>query len=96
MPNVIIPDGGAGAVQPGLVSQYVNPAPPSSGVIYISKGERWDSISWKMYGTPFEVAPLIANNPGILIQDTIDAGVQVFVPLIAPTITTSSALSPFG
>jgi len=96
MPNVIIPDGGAGAVLPGLVSKYVNPVPPSSGVIYISKGERWDSVAWKMYGDPTVVAPLIANNPGIAITDTIDAGVQVFVPLIAPTITTSSALSPFG
>jgi phage tail protein X len=95
IPNVIIPNGGAGASQPGLVSQYINPAPPSSGIIYISKGERWDSISWRMYGNPFEVAPLIANNPGIAIQDTVDAGVQVFVPLISPTITADTA-SPFG
>jgi|GEM_PF-3200891 hypothetical protein len=96
MPNVIIPDGGAGAVLPGLVSKYVNPVPPSSGVIYISKGERWDAISFKMYGTPFEVGTLIANNSGILIQDIVDAGTQVFVPLISPTITTQSVLSPFG
>jgi phage tail protein X len=95
MPNVIIPAGGAGASQPGLVSQYINPAPPSSGIIYISKGERWDSVAWKMYGDPTQVEALIANNPGIPIQDTIAAGVQVFVPLISPTITADTA-SPFG
>ena len=95
MPNVIIPNGGAGAVQPGLVSAYLNPAAPDSGVIYTSVGERWDSIAWKMYGDPTQVAPLIANNPGIAIQDTVNSGVQVFVPLISPTITVNT-MSPFG
>lgn len=95
MPNVIIPAGGGGPIQPSLVSQYVNPAPPSQGVIYTSKGERWDSIAYQMYGSPFLVESLIQNNPGIPIQDTVDQGVQVFVPLIAPAIT-STPLSPFG
>lgn len=92
---VIIPTGGGGPAQPGLVSKYVNPAVPTHGIIYVSKGERWDAISYKMYGTPFMVQPLIANNSGIPIQDTVNAGVQVFVPLIAPAIT-STPLSPFG
>lgn len=95
MPNVIIPAGGGGPIQPGRVSQYINPAPPSQGVIYTSKGERWDSIAYQMYGSPFLVESLIQNNPGIAIQDTVDQGVQVFVPLIAPAIT-STPLSPFG
>jgi hypothetical protein len=95
MPNVVIPNGGLGVLTPGLISQYVNPTAPSSGIIYVSKGERWDAISQKMYGTPFEVEPLIQNNPGIPIADTVSAGVQVFVPLITPATSTTSS-TPWG
>jgi phage tail protein X len=95
MPNVIIPAGGGGPIQPSLVTEYVNPAAPDSGIIYVSQGERWDSIAWKMYGDSTLINALIQNNPGIAIQDTVDAGVQVFVPLIAPVIN-STPLSPFG
>jgi hypothetical protein len=95
MPNVVIPSGGLGVLTPGLISQYVNPSAPSSGIIYVSKGERWDAISQKMYGTPFEVESLIQNNPGIPIADTVSAGVQIFVPLItiSPSVTSST---PWG
>lgn len=95
MPNVIIPAGGGGAIQPTLVTVYVNPTPPTSGIIYTSKGERWDSIAWQVYGDATMIDPLIQANPGILIQDTVDQGVLVFVPLIAPPIN-AVPLSPFG
>ena len=58
----------------------------------MSKGERWDAIAYKMYGDSTQIEPLIQNNPGIPIGDIVAQGVQVFVPLITPsTSTTSSA-----
>jgi phage tail protein X len=95
MPNVVIPSGGLGVLTPGLISKYVNPAPPSSGIIYVSKGERWDAIAYKMYGDSTQVEPLIQNNPGIPIGDYVAAGVQVFVPLITPSTSTTSS-TPWG
>ena len=91
MPNVVVPSGGLGVLTPGLISKYVNPTSPSSGIIYVSKGERWDAISYKMYGDSTQVEPLIQNNPGIPIGDYVAAGVQVFVPLITPVSSTTSS-----
>jgi len=95
VPNVVIPSGGGGVITPGLVSEYVNPSPPTSGIIYVSVGERWDSIAFKMYGDPTQVEPLIQNNPAIPIGDIVAAGTQVFVPLITPTVTTTTS-TPWG
>ncbi len=95
MPNVVIPNGGLGVLTPGLISQYVNPTAPSSGIIYISKGERWDAIAYKMYGDSTQIEPLIQNNPGIPISDYVAQGVQVFVPLITPATSTTSS-TPWG
>jgi hypothetical protein len=92
---VVIPNGGSGVLTASLVTTYVNPSAPSSGIIYVSKGERWDAISQKMYGTPFEVESLIQNNPGIPIGDYVAQGVQVFVPLITPATSTTSS-TPWG
>lgn len=91
MPNVIIPSGGSDILQPAVVGQYVNPAQPTAGIIYVSVGERWDSIAYKMYGDASQVGELLLNNPGIAIQDTVDAGTQVFVPLIAPPAAAASS-----
>ena len=95
MPNVVIPNGGSGVLTASLVTTYVNPAPPSSGIIYVSKGERWDAIAYRMYGDSTQVEPLIQNNPGIPIGDYVAAGVQVFVPLITPVSSTTSS-TPWG
>ena len=95
MPNVVIPNGGSGVLTASLVTTYVNPAPPSSGIIYVSKGERWDAIAYRMYGDSTQVEPLIQNNPGIPIGDYVAAGVQVFVPLITPSTSTTSS-TPWG
>lgn len=93
MPNVIVPTGSQ--VLTTYVTEYINPTPPASGIIYVSKGERWDSIAYKMYGDPTQIESLIQNNPGILIQDYVDAGVQVFVPIITPPVT-STISTPWG
>lgn len=85
MPNVVIPAGGNGVLQPGTVGKYVNPAQPTVGIIYAAMGERWDLIAWKMYGDASQLSELILNNPGIPVEDTVDAGSQVFVPLISAT-----------
>lgn len=95
MPNVVIPSGGLGVLTPGLISQYVNPSAPSSGIIYVSKGERWDSIAWKMYGDSTQIKSLIQNNPSIPISDYVAQGTQVFVPLITPSTSTTSS-TPWG
>ena len=91
MPNVVIPNGGSGVLTASLVTTYVNPSAPSSGIIYVSKGERWDAISQKMYGDSTQIELLIQNNPGIPIGDYVAAGVQVFVPLITPATSTTSS-----
>lgn len=95
MPNVVIPNGGSGVLTASLVTTYVNPSAPSSGIIYVSKGERWDAIAYKMYGDPMVVEPLIQYNPGIPIGDIVAQGVQVFVPLITPVSSTTSS-TPWG
>jgi phage tail protein X len=95
VPNVVIPVGGVGVIQPGLVSEYVNPAQPESGIIYPSVGERWDSIAFRMYGDPTQLGNLVLNNPGIAVTDLVAAGVQVFVPLITPAVPATTS-TPWG
>ncbi len=95
MPNVIIPEGGLGVITSGLVSEYVNPSAPTTGIVYTSKSERWDSIAYKMYGDSTQITPLIVNNPGVPIQDTVDAGTQLFVPIITP-VSSAPTNSPWG
>lgn len=91
MPNVIIPSGGVGVVQPNLVTEYTNPTQPQSGIVYISAGERWDTIAYKMYGDPTQLGNLILNNPAIAIVDYVPAGTRVFVPLITPATPTTTS-----
>jgi phage tail protein X len=88
---VVIPQGGASILQPAVVGQYVNPAQPTAGVIYAAQGERWDLIAWKMYGDASQISDLILSNPGIPIQDTVNAGSQVFVPIITPPAAPASS-----
>ena len=95
MPNVVIPTGGSEILTPTLTTEYVNPSAPSSGIIYVSKGERWDSIAWKMYGDSTLIEDLIQYNPGIPIGDYVAQGTQVFVPLITPATSTTSS-TPWG
>ena len=74
---------------------YVNPPAPTKGVIYISKGERWDTIAYKMYGDATLISSLILYNPGIAAIDYVAEGVGVFVPLLAPAPNTSTS-TPWG
>ena len=95
MPNVVIPTGGSEILTPTLTTEYVNPSAPSSGIIYVSKGERWDAIAYKMYGDSTLIEDLIQYNPGIPISDYVAQGAQVFVPLITPVSSTTSS-TPWG
>lgn len=95
MPHVIIPSGDGGVLTPQLALSYNPPNEPSLGVIYTSVGERWDSIAYKMYGDPTLMTPIIQYNPGVPIDDIIDAGVQVFVPLLVINAPQSTS-TPWG
>lgn len=42
---------------------------------YVTKdNERWDMISQKMYGTPFEVQRIIDSNPDVNITERLPPG----------------------
>lgn len=45
-------------------------------------GERWDSISWKMYGTVTEIPRLISANPNIPISERLKGGTVLEVPVL--------------
>lgn len=46
------------------------------------EGERWDTVSWKAYGS-VELIPLIAAaNPSVPITDRLLAGVTLIIPVI--------------
>ncbi|RLJ34222.1 tail protein X [Chryseobacterium sp. 7] len=50
---------------------------------YITQdGERWDSISWKMYGTVREIPRLISANPQVPISERLKAGTVLVVPVL--------------
>lgn len=95
MPIVIIPSGEGLVVTPQIGVIYNPAVEPRLGIIYTSVGERWDSIAFKMYGNPTLVQPLINNNPGIPIDDIIDQGARVFVPLLVIN-TPQGTSTPWG
>jgi hypothetical protein len=92
---VVIPNVGLLSSNVPVLNQYVNPAPPIQGINYVSKGERWDSIAYKMYGDASQIELLIQNNPSIPALDYVVQGAVVFVPLLMPTINTSTS-TPWG
>jgi phage tail protein X len=71
------------------------PTPPSQGLLYTAKGDRWDNIAYAMYGDPTQVESLIQNNPGVPVADYVAAGTPLFVPLIEVS-TTSTSSTPWG
>lgn len=92
---VVISAGGVTTSMAGLLGKYVNPAKTTQGVIYISKGERWDTIAFKMYGDASQLSALILANPGIPALDYVEQGAGVFVPLLTPTANTTAS-TPWG
>lgn len=50
---------------------------------YIAQeGERWDTVSMKAYGTPFEVEGIILANPNVPITDRLSGGTKLDIPII--------------
>lgn len=47
-----------------------------------SEGERWDQLSWKYYGTPFEYERIIAANPTVPITPILPGGITLLIPVI--------------
>lgn len=46
------------------------------------EGERWDTVSWKAYGTVSRVPEIIEANPAVPITDRLPAGVVLIIPVI--------------
>lgn len=50
---------------------------------YITQeGERWDTVSFKMYGTPNEVQRIIEANPNIPITERLEGGLVLEIPIL--------------
>lgn len=87
MPIVVIPNNLSLYVVTVVTAVVSYPEPPDQGLIYLSKGDRWDNIAYQMYGDATQVGPLLQNNGGILMSDYVPAGSPVFAPLIpAPVV----------
>ncbi len=55
---------------------------------YITKqNDRWDSISYKFYKTPFLYEQIIKANPEVSIVPVLDAGIKLKIPVIEETQT---------
>lgn len=48
----------------------------------VQEGERWDTISHKMYGTPYEIERLILNNPKVPVTERLAGGTVLEVPVL--------------
>lgn len=63
---------------------------------YITKeNDRWDLISYRIYGNPFKYEKIIAANPAVPIYPILPAGIKLRVPVSNDTeIITSKELLP--
>lgn len=58
---------------------------------YITKdGDRWDLIAYDYYGDPTMYEPIIAANPDIPITPVLKSGLNLSIPVIDTTTTTST------
>ena len=48
-----------------------------------NEGDRWDTISWKAYGSIAFVPDIIAENPTVPITDRLPGGIVLNLPVIA-------------
>lgn len=53
----------------------------------MQEGERWDTISWKAYGTVNKIPEIVAANPLIPINDRLTGGTILNLPVL-PTVDT--------
>jgi phage tail protein X len=58
-------------------------------------GERWDLLAWIYYGDASLYSPIIMANPTIPIESTFEAGLQIAIPLIQASQSTTSELPPW-
>ncbi|MBS1776035.1 MAG: tail protein X [Bacteroidetes bacterium] len=68
----------------------------SKTIQYItSEGERWDTVSFKVYGTPFEIDRLIQANPNVPVTSRLKGGTVLEVPVMEEyTVTPDKELLP--
>jgi phage tail protein X len=59
------------------------------------EGDRWDLVSYKAYGDPYQIEALLAANPSVVIADTIPAGTVLNVPVIEQSALSSELLPPW-
>lgn len=64
---------------------------------YLTKdNDRWDNISYKHYGNPYQYNIILEANPGVRIVPRLPAGVLLRIPIIEATqILTHELLPPW-
>jgi len=63
---------------------------------YITKeGDRWDSISYKMYGDVYKIDELIKANPGVPVNGKLEAGLTLKVPILSEKEADKTSLPPW-
>ncbi len=58
-------------------------------------GDRLDTIAAKAYGDPYNWRPILDANPGLAIQSTYPAGINIIIPIITTSATNTALLPPW-
>jgi phage tail protein X len=65
-------------------------------VPYVTQeGDRWDLVSYRHYGTPYDYERIIAANPTAPIRPALPAGIRLAIPVIDRTRTLAAPLPPW-
>lgn len=63
---------------------------------YITKdNDRWDLISYKYYKSPTHYEEIIKVNPNVPITPTLEAGIQLKIPILNESKTIQFELPPW-
>lgn len=63
---------------------------------YITKqNDRWDTISYQFYNSPFLYEKIIKANPTIKIEPILEAGIKLKIPVLEKIETISKELPPW-
>ena len=55
----------------------------SDTIQYITQeGERWDTVSFKMYGTVNEVQRIVEANPAVPVKERLTGGTVLEIPVL--------------
>jgi phage tail protein X len=52
--------------------------------IFTNQGDRMDTISMRLYGSPFLFDRVLAANPSLYVALSYPAGLRIVAPIIAP------------